>query len=389
MAITPYRVPLPYIGINIFELLLILLVGITLLQRSGRIYGTRLDVSIFLFGLACILGYITCIVRYDDPSRLFEPRRLLHFFIAYYLTVNLIRTKKSLQIFLLIYFSAIVLKSIEGVYLYSMGEGLQIKWKIRAIFTGWEDSLNFVTFLLFTGACVMDRYKFRGRIVFLLFSPAVFFCFLFSYKRAYYVAIVVGIMTLFLLQGKKARFRFLVLILIMVLIGSLIIAAAGQWNAIEARINSILHPTKESSASYRLVEWQNALISIYRHPIVGIGLGGIMPMEIYLSRTNILGVHNTFLWVAVKMGIIGLFTYLLLHFAYLQRLIKLNYVLQDPFLRVVSRGLLCSFIAFCTAEMFAPMFAQMRTGTWLGVMMGLGMLLSKMEMDNKTACRNE
>jgi hypothetical protein len=74
-----------------------------------------------LFGLACLLGYLTCIVRYNEPYRLFEPRRLIHMFLAYYLTVNLIRTRESLRLFLLLYFFAIILKSFQGLYLYSMG----------------------------------------------------------------------------------------------------------------------------------------------------------------------------------------------------------------------------------------------------------------------------
>jgi|GEM_PF-1979881 O-antigen ligase len=378
---TLYRVSLPYVGINIFEFMLLLLALVTLLQRKGKPFGSRLDFTLFLFGCACVLGYVTCIVRYQDATRLFEPRRLIHLFAAYFLTVNLIRTKRSLQLFLWIYFAAIVFKALEGVVLYSMGAGLQIKWRIRAIFTGWEDSLNFVTYLLFLSVFVLDRLQFAGKRLFLFFSPAVFFCFLFSYKRAYYIAMAVGIFALFFLLDRKSRFRMVILLLALAILCMGIITVAGQWQAIGMRMASIFQPTKESSANYRLIEWQNAMISIHRNPVFGIGLGGVMPMEVFLSRTNLLGVHNTFLWVAVKMGIFGLFTYLFLHFAYLQRLIRLNRRLRDPFLRTVARALLCSFLAFCAAEMFAPMFAQMRTGTWLGVMMGIGMMLSTLDRE--------
>ena len=171
----------------------------------------------------------------------------------------------------------------------------------------------------------------------------------------------------------------IVRIIIIAIIILAIIALTGQWHAMSMRLESILHPTEESSANYRLVEWRNAMISIRNHPWFGIGLGGVMPMEIWLSRTNLLGVHNTFLWIAVKMGVFGLFSLLLIHVAFLRHLVQQNERLRDPFLRSVSRGLTCVFIAFITAEMFAPMFTQMRTATWMGIILGLGMMLREMD----------
>lgn len=382
-----YRIPLPYIGLNCFEVALVILIAITLLQRRGVILGTALDFSLFLFGAACLSGYVTGVFYSHDLSRIFEPRRLLHFFAGYYLTVNLIRSKESLRFFLGIFFAAVCLKALQGVFLFTGGAGLLIKWKIRAIFTGWEDSLCFVTFLLMFGAFWLDKTQIAGRRWLFVLLPAVVFSFLFSYKRAYYIAIVTGAAALFWLQGGKARMRLIGLAAGGALIIVLLIAATGQWHAIGMRIDSILHPTQESSANYRLVEWRNAMISIRSHPIFGIGLGGIMPMEIWLSRTNLLGVHNTFLWVAVKMGVFGLFSLLLVHFVFLKRLFQQNVILRDSYLRAVSKGLTCSFIAFTTAEMFAPMFTQMRTSMWLGIVLGLGMIL--MELDRDRAIRTD
>lgn len=381
---TIYRVNLPYIGLNVFEVGLLLLLAITLLQRGGRFYGTALDLSVWFFGLSCAMGYLTCVWMYGDPARLFEPRRILHFFIAYFLTVNLIRTKESLQLFLLIYFTAVILKSIQGIALFNAGEGLQIKWRIRAIFTGWGDSLNFVTYLLFLTTFILAGLRFPFKRLFLWSSPLVLYGFLFSYKRAYYVAILAGLGALFFMLGRRARIRFILLGLVGAVLLTGLITAAGQWEAIGMRVASIFEPAKESSANYRIIEYRNALISIRHNPVFGIGLGGVMPMVIYIPRTNLLGVHNTFLWVAVKMGAFGFFTYLLLNFVFVKHLLRQNRSLADPFLRNVSRAILCSYVAFLAAQMFAPMFSQIRTATWLGVFAGLGMMLRNMEQSPST-----
>jgi len=385
LEVTIYRVNLPMIGMNAFELAFVFLILAALIQRQGRIAGTRLDFSVMFFGLAALIGYLTCIRLYGDPLRLFEPRRMLHFFLSYFLAVNLIRTKSSLQAFLSLFFFAVILKSLEGGYLYLLGEGLEIKWRIRAIFTGWEDSLTFVTYLLFLGVIVVGKYDFPFKRIYLIFSPVVFYTFLFSYKRAYYVAMAVGLLLLLGMQGWKAKMRMAAWLLLCGVLMAGLITVMGQWQAIGMRFESILNPTKESSANYRLIEWQNAYISIKRNPIFGIGLGGVMPMEIFLSRTNLLGVHNTYLWAAVKMGILGFFSYVLLHIAFLRRLMRQNGALHDLYLQAVSKGIACSFAAFAAAEMFAPMFAQMRTAAWLGVMMGIGMTLPVMDCKREMA----
>ena len=94
-----------------------------------------------------------------------------------------------------------------------------------------------------------------------------------SYKRAYYLAFIVAMCVVFLLQGKRARFRFFLLLLAAALIFAGALTAAGQWEAFAMRFGSIFTPTKESGAHYRIIEWRNALISIEKNPVTGIGLG--------------------------------------------------------------------------------------------------------------------
>jgi hypothetical protein len=81
------------------------------------------------------------------------------------------------------------------------------------------------------------------------------------------------------------------------------------------------------------------------------------------------------LWVAVKMGVVGLLTYLWLIVSFVGQMMRQRRQLPDSFRLWVNQGLLLSFIAFLAAQFFAPMFSQMRTSTWMGVVMGLGVML--------------
>ncbi|MFH1744530.1 MAG: O-antigen ligase family protein [bacterium] len=372
---TLYRASLPGIFINPFEAVLLILLVATILSSRGRFVRTTLDIPLLGFGLACVLGYFTCVRLTGDAYRIFEPRRILHFYLVFFLTVNIINTPRRLRLLMWTFAVAVILKSFQGFYLYQHGAGLQIKWRITAIFTGWGDGLNFVTYLIFVLLLLMrhpDGFHWRR---WLIFWPLVLFTLVNTFKRAYYVGFAMALGWLFLLEGGRRRVRFILFCALALAFLLGVITVTNSWYAVGQSVWSIFHPTKESSAHYRLVEWKNALISVRSHPWFGIGLGGVLEMVIYLSRTNLLGVHNTYLWVAVKLGFIGLAMYLWLILAFLRRLMCQRHELTDSFLLWVNQGLLLSFIAFLTAQFFAPMFSQMRTSSWMGLVMGLGVML--------------
>ncbi len=372
---TLYKLSLPGLFINPFEVFLVLLLVVTIFSSRARFVRTSLDIPLLAFGLACVAGYITCVRLTGEAGRIFEPRRILHFYVVFFLTVNIITTRERLKLLLWVFGAAVILKSAEGMCLYFQGAGLQIKWRITAIFTGWGDGLNFVTYLLFVLLLLIRKPEGVRRGMWLLFWPMVLLTLLNTYKRAYYVGLAAALGFLFLLEGGRRRVRFVVFgtLALVLLLG--VITVTNSWYAVGQSVWSIFHPTMESSAHYRLVEWKNALLSIQAHPWLGIGLGGILEMLVYLPRTNLLGVHNTFLWVTVKLGLLGLLVYLWLILSYLHCLMRQRNTLPDSFLRWVNQGLLLSFIAFLTAQFFAPMFFQMRTSAWMALVMGVGVML--------------
>lgn len=381
---TLYRSSLPGIPINPFEAVLIVLLLATVLASRGRLVRTSLDVPLLGFAVACLVGYLTCIRLTGEPERLFEPRRILHFYLSFFLTVNIIRSRTSLRLLMWIFAVAVILKSLEGIYLIWAGGGLEIKWRIRAIFTGWGDGINFITYLVFVLLLLLRRPEGVSARWWVLFWPVVLITLVNTYKRAYYLGLAGALGCLFLLEGGRRRFRFLLVCAVTLAILAAVVTATEKWYAVTQSVWSIFHPTKESSAYYRLVEWQNALISIHRRPWLGIGLGGILEMVVFLPRTNLLGVHNTYLWVAVKMGAIGLVAYLWLILSFTWRLMRQRRDLTDSFRLWVNQGLLLSYLAFLVAQCFAPMFSQMRTSTWMGLIMGVGVMLPYLH-NNETA----
>lgn len=370
LAPTIYYDRLPVLGCNVFELGMLVLIFSFLVRNRWRPIRSRMDVPVLAFMLIGAVGFVTGGVLSGDWTHLYEPRRLFHFFAAYLLAVNLLDDRRKVFAFLLIFMAATGLKGIHGVWLYSQGEGLLVKWRMRAIFTGWGDGLNFATYLLVLAAFWFRRIRLPAQSLWFVLALPVTFSFLMSYKRAYYVALAAGVAVLFVLFDAPARKRLIAYGAVMGAAGVLLLAVGGKLDMLMERILSIAQPKKESSANYRLIEWQNALIAIRAHPWAGIGLGGVLAMVVFLPRTNLLGVHNTFLWSATKMGVLGLLATLWLFVA------AFSVALRDRRLRrgvdrVTTEAFLAILGGFTAAAVFAPMFHQTRTSFWFGAFVGV------------------
>ncbi len=367
---TIYYDSLPYFHGNIFELMILLLAGAMLVRYRLRIVRSRMDIPILALAVMTVIGYLTGGYNSGNWTRIYEPRRMVHFFAAYFLFTNLIDNRRKFDTFLLIFLAATGLKGIHGMWLYAHGEGLMVKWRIRAIFTGWGDGLNFTTYLLIMAAAWFRRIRLPGQLLWWLLSFPVVFSFLMSYKRSFYIGLVAGIGVLFLLFDGDARRRLLTYSAIAAFLGLALIIATGNWYAFSSRVASIFQPKKESSANYRIVEWKNALIAIRMNPWLGIGMGGILTMIIFLSRTNLLGIHNTYLWAAAKMGFGGLLCvcWFLLSLAALALRDRKNSDAQTKFRAEIFLAVLT---AICCVGVFAPLFHQTRTSFWLGIFAGI------------------
>jgi O-antigen ligase len=112
-----------------------------------------------------------------------------------------------------------------------------------------------------------------------------------------------------------------------------------------------------SSWDWRIIEKESALEVIKKRPIQGIGLGGeyLNGMTKYVDETQKIAAHNSYLWFALKFGVLGLLFPLWLLLAVLRRASQLG----------------TSLSIACGAAFFNPIlvgFTQMEWTTAAGIL---------------------
>ncbi len=119
---------------------------------------------------------------------------------------------------------------------------------------------------------------------------------------------------------------------------------------------------QDRSAQMRLLETRYALDSIARHPLLGIGIGGYyrpaVPEDAYWreagGRSLRYYVHNAYLWIAVKTGVIGLAPLVAFLALAVARGLARWRALSDPWERSLVLGLSLALMGQAVSNIVTP-----------------------------------
>ncbi len=151
-----------------------------------------------------------------------------------------------------------------------------------------------------------------------------------SYTRGSWLAVVVGgIATLFILlrysKFRKMYYSKITVTVLLVLLVLFLFEIFGVVNldSVVNRATLISSKRIDISSLQRLTEWQLAIRVFFDHPLIGGGLGYIYRFHaIGVGELEQIFVHNSYLYVLSKMGIIGFAIFITLYGTIIKRIIK-------------------------------------------------------------------
>jgi O-antigen ligase len=142
-------------------------------------------------------------------------------------------------------------------------------------------------------------------------SPIIIFVFVLAMRRSYFLSVAAALPFLwFQFRGNERRSLLLALVIISpILIGA---AATFGFDAISIRLGNIAAPTEEGSAAWRLIEYYNVTQMIMERPLFGwpLGVKFINVTGIDLPEINSLMPHNSYLYVLLRGGVVGLLAWI-------------------------------------------------------------------------------
>jgi probable O-glycosylation ligase (exosortase A-associated) len=284
----------------------------------------------------------------DSFNVLFDP--LIKILIVFAMQITLIDTRPRFRAMIGIMVFCQALYSLNSIRIFLTG-GYSGTGTFQTRISGWGSSLGnpndvACVLALMTPLSVICALSQRGWKRWLYFACAgvTAVAIMFTFSRAGFLALIASCGLIIWKATRGHRVKMLPLVAGLAVI--LIVAAPGDYMA---RLSTILNPRSDTtnSAQERQEHMLRAAELAIRRPIVGVGMGNFHIYAIHEMRA-----HNSYLEIAAELGIIGLIAFLVIVFAPLRSLRRIERETAaggprpDPGKHMVSVCLQASFVAF-------------------------------------------
>ncbi len=338
-----------------FEMWLIIIFILFVLERILKsdftLRRSYFYAPLLLMGFALVFSYIRGMWILQKFTTVYEIHEAIQLPLIFFIFLNFYRDPGEWKILFIMMVTATIPKAADGVwiYLYSNDEG-----KTWGVLQMWRD--GFLLALGVTTAQLLIHYKGRVlkwlKILMLVSLPLIVYTLIRSYRRTFFVAIIVCCVTMFFSVYSGRRLKQLYIFLSFIGFIFIVILLTDPIGFI-GRLFAVVAPQQDGSAYIRLMELPNALLNIYHNPILGTALGTpwfqYYRMPTFANFSSI-AVHNTYLYWPLRTGILGSVAFLWM----LARMGKASLIMrrfvkteEDHFYSVLAINILVIYMVGC------------------------------------------
>jgi hypothetical protein len=353
---------------------------------EARMPRGRLVVAYAIFLVVVAIAEVRGLLSGGDLNiSLWELRPQVYGFVMFVLAASLIRERDQLLRLAGIFFAAVGLKAIVGFYRYfvTLGGSLDASSNILS----HEESYFLAMFLIGVLVALIWYRRWKFLIPAIAFSPLVGLVLLENRRRVGMLALwaAMVVLALIALRFESSMRRQLVVATAVVAIcaGGFL---ATYWDHTYGTIGQIVRPVHSQfvpdekdaqSNAYRDAENANIILTFQWSPVVGIGFG--RPMANIFPMADISNIypfwnyipHNTILWIAMRMGTIGLIAFwALIGMAILEAAGQMR-VRKDALLRGVAAFAIIAIIAQLIVAWGDLQLENYRNMLFLGTILGI------------------
>jgi O-antigen ligase len=349
-------------------LLLALILGVVLRWVRGLRrprWPAALGLPLAVLAAAILLGAVTgWFGDYDPRAHFHGVRKLAYLVLLPILVVNVLETKRDLQIALALFAGLVVYKCGEGMTSWLLGAGRSIE---GTVLTFYSPAANFALLVFITAILGAALLRLRLPPLLWLVGPLAVAVLLLSFRRNFYLALVLCVVLVVLVvsgrQGRALLIPATAAVALALWLGFNALATSDSNSPVLERVQSLSPTSIEVNAydRYRLDEQRNVAAELMRHPLTGLGLGvpwtARYPVAVALPDGQQY-VHATFLWFWLKLGLLGAIAYLWLMLAAARLGLRVWRDSATPTIRVAGLALGVGLIGLMAAE---------TTGAFVGI----------------------
>jgi hypothetical protein len=367
--------------------LILLLIGLFAARLTNRF---RTMVHVPAWGAAIIfyswffLSFIHGMVNGGSflPA-LWGMRALFYLGILYFLVPQIIRSPKILKIVLWICIAVISFKALQGIGRFVL-QGFSLAGKMTL--TNHEDPVFASTLIILLICLYLFKARGNQRLVLTLLLPVLFLCLYVGQRRASYASFLVSLGVLPLVLEPAYRWKFVKFIfpfsILAILYFGIFWNSYNKFGEPVQLIKSGIFPLEKEEAGsryysnlYRKNEDYDLAYTVRKNPVIGIGFG-----KEYLQPVDLVNIsfplrnyisHNQIFWIAVEMGGIGFFLFLLFFFSIAGYGANLSKHIQNPYLKAICVMIVLAIINQLVTSFYDLQLTYYRNMIYLGSLLGI------------------
>ena len=232
-----------------------------------------------------------------------------------------------------------------------------------------------VQFAMFFWGFVQFMKRWKVKLAGYLLAAITILAAMYTFSRAGYLAILLGVLVLGILKDRKL---LLVLGVFLLIWQSVVPAAVRERVNMTQNANGQL----EASAQERVDLWENAEQAFLRSPLVG---NGYATFQLGEHVANLKDTHNWYVKVLVETGLIGFIMALLL----LLQMLALSYRLfkraSDPLYQGLGLGLFLAVCACIVANCFGDRWTYVEITALLWVLVAAAIRAEQFQKEEATS----
>lgn len=362
-------------------------IGLDIMRKRRTVSMPRpMAFALSLLALAMIAGAITGhAAGLGLRSVLLGEDVLAYLLLLPVAVANLDLSPRRVQTLLLGAVGLAVLKAILGLVEIASHKGAPIEGS--STLTYYEPTANWLIMIVLLGVVAAIVARMHPPRWMILSSPLLLASLLLSYRRSFWIAVVLGLILVVLFSLSPVGRRLLIPVSLLLVVSIWLLGSVHLQNSqspVVRRIASLSPSNLEQNTEdrYRLDERANVLGAIREHPVSGLGVlvpwsATFQPLSVEHPEARQY-VHFAFLWFWLKLGILGALAYVSLLSAGALMAWRVWRLRREPLFQAFGIASLCGFIGLVVIETTATFTGvDPRFSVVLGVQLGLLTLLAR------------
>lgn len=394
-----------YITDLIIVALLVLIFMRWLVDRDFDLRSSPMNFSLIVFIgwslFTAIRGYM---MGQSELGRMIPELRIAIYYGIFFLMINLLREKKSIDFMLNWFFSLATIVAAVMIVQYVFGTDLPfLAGRVEVLATDQQgvtritdtvgEGLITAAFMLKTVMLFIDKIRFRKWLDLLQWA-VIGVGLIMTFNRTHWLMAVFVFGFSFLLSERQDRKKIiywtLILIYLIPLLVGFVLAFAPNSGATEfvqatlGRFFSVVSPDSYRSESTSTLLWRNfeyeyGIPQMMSNPVFGIGMGALYrPYVAEIDHVNFDGrhySHNGHLWIAMKTGLVGFFFWVWFGIAFVARGLKKWRLIKDLRYRGFVLGSTLVFLSIMFGTIAHPITMTLFWLPIITLMMGISEVL--------------